>query len=259
MTGSDERGAAADSAERGARPAAPLWKIVLRVLAGVLALALVLLVARQAGGYVPRFAQWVDGLGLWGPFVYVVGYALATVAFVPGSLLTLAGGAIFGLAQGTVLVFSGATLGSTAAFLVARYLARAAIERRLAANRRFAAIDAAVARSGFRIVFLLRLSPAFPFVLLNYGLGLTRVKLRDFVLASVGMLPGSLLYVYYGKVAGDVVALAAGGAAERGPGHYVVLGLGLLATLVVTTLVTRIARRALRDLPELEAPANPPP
>ena len=96
-------------------------------------------------------------------------------------------------------------------------------------------------------MFLLRLSPVFPFVFLNYALGLTRVRLLDYALACFGMLPGTLLYVYYGKVVGDVAALAAGAAAERGAAHYVVLGLGLVATLVVTTVVTRIAQRALRE------------
>jgi uncharacterized membrane protein YdjX (TVP38/TMEM64 family) len=87
----------------------------------------------------------------------------------------------------------------------------------------------------------------FPFNLLNYALGLTRVRFVDYLVASIGMLPGTLLYVYYGKVAGDVARLAGGAAVERGAGYYGVLGLGLLATVVVTTLVTRTARRALQQ------------
>jgi len=215
-------------------------------LIAVGALALILL-GRQAGRYVPVFAQWVNGLGLWGPVVFIIGYAAAAVAFVPGSLLTLAAGAIFGLAQGTVYVFIAATLGSSAAFLVSRYVARQAIERRLASNPRFAAIDRAVGAQGRKIVFLLRLSPVFPFNLLNYALGLTQVRFTDYVMASLGMLPGTLLYVYYGKLAGDVAALAGGAAPEKGAGYYAVLILGLVATIVVTTMVTRTARRALRE------------
>src|SRR5439155_1410723 len=103
---------------------------------------------------------------------------------------------------------SAATLGASAAFLVGRYLARAAVERRIAANPRFAAIDRAVGAEGRKIVFLLRLSPVFPFNLLNYALGLTRVRFADFFLASVGMLPGTVLYVYSGKLIGDVTGLA---------------------------------------------------
>ena len=221
------------------------------------ALIAVLLLGREAGGAIPRFAEWIDGLGVWAPIVFIAGYALAVVAFVPGSLLTLAAGAIFGLIEGTVYVLVAATLGACGAFLVARHVARPAIERRLEGNARFAAIDRAVANEGRRIVFLLRLSPAFPFNLLNYSLGLTRVRFVDYAVASVGMLPGTLLYVYYGKLAGEVAALASGASVERGLEYYLVLGLGLVATVVVTTVVTRLARRALKDAgAEAESPPS---
>jgi len=216
-----------------------------RIALAVVAVAALLVVGRTVGGYLPAFARWVDGLGVWGPIVFVLGYALAAIAFVPGSLLTLAAGAIFGLARGAIYVFIAAVLGASGAFFVARYLARAAVERRLAGNPRFAAIDHAVGAEGRKIVFLLRLSPVFPFNLLNYALGLTRVSYRDYLIASVGMIPGTLLYVYYGKLAGDVAALAGGAAVPKGAGYYAVLVLGLVATVVVTTLVTRTARRAL--------------
>ena len=219
-----------------------------RVLIGVVALAALFAIGREAGAYVPRFAAWVDSLGAIGPLVFIFGYVIATVAFIPGSLLTLSAGAIFGLGAGMVYVFIGASIGATAAFLVSRYIARSAVEDRLAGNVRFAAIDRAVAGQGLKIVTLLRLSPVFPFNLLNYALGLTQVRLRDYVLACLGMLPGTLLYVYYGKLAGDVAALAGGGgtAAGRGAGYWAVMVTGLLATVAVTTVVTRLARRALR-------------
>jgi len=213
----------------------------------VAVVAALVVAGRLAGGALPRFTAWVNGLGVWGPIVFILGYAAAVVAFVPGSVLTLAAGAIFGLAQGTVYVFVAAVLGSAAAFLVARHLARAAVERRIARNPRFCAIDRAVAAEGRKIVFLLRLSPVFPFTLLNYVLGLTRVRFADYVVASLGMIPGTLLYVYYGKLAGDVATLAAGAPAPRGAGYWTVLALGLAATVAVTTVVTRAARRALRE------------
>lgn len=218
-----------------------------RLALGVAALVGLVLLGRQAGGYVQGFAAWVNGLGAWGPLVFVVGYVVATVAFVPGVLLTLAAGAIFGLGRGVLYVFVAATLGASAAFLVSRYVARAVIERRIAGNARFAAIDRAVGAQGRKIVFLLRLSPVFPFNLLNYALGLTRVRFADYLVASAGMVPGTILYVYYGKLIGDVSALAGGAAVEKGPGYYAVLVLGLAATVAVTTVVTRTARRALRD------------
>ena len=222
----------------------PLAKIAV----GVVALIALLALARQGGAYIPQFAAWVNGLGVWGPLVFIVGYAAAVVAFVPASLLTLAAGAIFGLGAGVAYVFVAAVLGSSAAFLVSRYVARGAVERRLAGNARFAAIDRAVGAQGRKIVFLLRLSPAFPFTLLNYALGLTRVRFADYLLAAVGMLPGTLLYVYYGKLAGDVAALAGGAAVEKGSGYYAVLALGLVATIAVTAVVTRTARKALAEV-----------
>lgn len=217
----------------------------LKILLGIVVLAGLIYLGRSAGGYIPEFAAWVDGLGALGPIVFIIGYAVAVVGFIPGSLLTLAAGAIFGLVEGTAYVFVAAVLGSTLAFLIARHGARAAIERRIEGDKRFAAIDRAVGAEGRKIVFLLRLSPVFPFNLLNYSLGLTQVRLVDYLIASVGMLPGSLLYVYTGKVAGDVAAIAGGGAGEKGAADWAVLVLGLVATAVVTVIVTRIARRAL--------------
>jgi uncharacterized membrane protein YdjX (TVP38/TMEM64 family) len=214
------------------------------VVAGI-ALVGVIALGRSAGAYVPQFAEWVDSLGALGPVVFILGYALATVAFIPGSVLTLAAGAIFGLVEGTIHVFIAAVLGSTLAFLIARHGARSVIEKRIEGDARFAAIDRAVGAEGRKIVFLLRLSPVFPFNLLNYGLGLTQVRLTDYVIGALGMLPGTLLYVYAGKLVGDVAAIAGGVETERGAGEWAMLVVGLVATLAVTLYVTRIARAAL--------------
>lgn len=232
----------------------PLLGRLLLVLAG---LAGLVMLGREAGALLPRFAAWVQAQGALGPLVFVLGYAAAVVALVPGSLLTLAAGAVFGLAEGTALVFAAAVLGSTAAFLISRHLARHWVEERLRGDRRFAAIDRAVGRQGRRIVFLLRLSPIFPFSLLNYALGLTGVGLADYLVASLGMLPGTLLYVYSGRLAGDVAAVAGGAGPERSVAAWVVLAVGFAATVAVTLLVTRIARRALRE--ETDAPLEEPP
>ena len=248
----------ASPASAAPAPAARRRTWALRLAIGAAVLAVLLLAGRRLGALVPAFQAWVESLGAWGPLAFVAGYALAVVAFAPGSLLTLAGGAVFGLARGTLYVFVAATLGATLAFLVARHAARPWVERRVSADPRFAAIDRAVAAQGGRIAFLLRLSPLFPFNLLNYALGLTRIRLRDYVLASAGMLPGTLLYVYYGSLAGEL-AQAAGGARTRSPAEWALLAVGLVATVVVTRIVTRIAGRALReatgeDLAPREAP-----
>lgn len=217
----------------------------MKIVALVIAVVGLILLGRQLGGYVPHFAAWVDDLGPLGPAIFAFGYAIATVALIPGSILTLAAGAIFGLAKGTLFVFVGAAAGSAAAFLVARYLARSAVERKIEQNERFASIDAAVASEGLKIVFLLRLSPIFPYNLLNYALGLTRVSFRDYLIASIGMLPGTFLYVYYGKAIGSLAAVAGGADVDKGTGYWIVLSLGLIATIIVTTIVTRIAQRSL--------------
>lgn len=219
-------------------PSATRGKLVLWIVAGLIAATLLILGGRHLGVYIPQFRAWVEGLGALAPVVFILGYAVATVAFIPGSALTIAAGAIFGVVEGTIYTLVGATLGASAAFLLARYVARGAIERRISGNPRFAAIDRAVGREGFKIVALLRLSPVLPFNLLNYALGLTRVRFLHYLAASVAMLPGTLLYVYSGAAVGDL----AGGAGNR-----ILLGIGLVATIAVTTFITRLAGRALRQ------------
>ncbi len=221
------------------------WRIVLTVVV----IVVITLAGRRIAALLPQFSGYIASLGATGPVVFVFGYALACVAFVPASLLTLAAGAIFGLAKGVVLVFAGAMLGASASFLIARYVARGAVERRVTADARFAALDRAIGAQGRRVVFLLRLSPVFPFSLLNYALGLTRVTFADYVIASVGILPGTVMYVYYGRLAGDVAALAA--APRKGPEYYATLIVGLVATIIVTMMMTRAARSALHDAANL--------
>ncbi len=188
---------------------------------------------------------WIDGQGVAGAVVFAALYILACVLFIPGSVLTLGAGFLYGVVHGTVLISIASTLGATAAFLVGRYLARDWVARRVAAHPRFAAIDEAVGREGWKIVGLTRLSPAFPFNLLNYAYGLTRVSLRDYFFASwLGMLPGTVLFVYLGSLAGSLATLGTG-AGERTPAEWVGYGVGLVATLGVTAYVTRLARTAL--------------
>jgi uncharacterized membrane protein YdjX (TVP38/TMEM64 family) len=231
------------------------YRRALVLLFALVALALAL-AGRRLAVELDQIALWLDGLGIYAPLAFVGVYVLATVAFVPGSVLTLAAGALFGLGAGTVYAWVAATLGASLAFLVSRYAVRGLVEKRLATHPRFAALDRAVAGEGRRIAFLLRLSPVFPFNALNYALGATNLKLVDFVIACTGMLPGTLLYVYYGKLAGDVARATGGLTPERGPAYYAVLALGLVATVVVTTYVTRLARRAVADIETKTAAAD---
>ena len=179
-------------------------------------------------------------LGPWGPVLFIAAYIVATVLFLPGSVLTLGAGAVFGVALGSVYVSIASTLGATAAFLVGRYLARDWVAKKIEGNAAFAAIDRAVAAEGWKIVGLTRLSPVFPFSLLNYAFGVTRVSLRDYVLASwIGMMPGTVMYVYVGSLA------RAAGDRARTPAEWTLYAVGLIATIVVTIFVTRLARAAL--------------
>lgn len=218
-----------------------------RIVLALLVVVALVVGGRQLSGQLPRLTAAVESLGVWGPIVFIAAYAVACVAFVPASLLTLGAGALFGVVKGTIIVFIGATLGATLAFLIARYVARDWVSERVQRDPRFSAIDRAIAAQGRRVVFLLRLSPVIPFNVLNYALGLTQVRAADYVVASLGMIPGTLLYVYSGSVAGTVIGAAGASAPVRGPGFYAVLGLGLAATAAVTILVTRVARRALAE------------
>ena len=190
--------------------------------------------------------QTIRGLGPWGPVIFVPLYILATVLFLPGSILTLGAGVIFGVIKGSIVVSISSTLGATAAFLVGRYLARDWVAKKIEGNASFKAIDDAVGREGWKIVGLTRLSPAFPFNLLNYAYGLTRVSLRDYFLASwIGMMPGTVMYVYIGSLAGDLATLGAGPRTTT-PAEWALRIVGLLATVAVTVYVTRLARGALQ-------------
>lgn len=176
---------------------------------------------------------------------FIAFYVMATVALVSGALLTLAAGAIFGLGTGVVIVSVASVLAATAAFVIGRTVARDWVGRRIAAWPHFRALDRVLAERGFWIVLLTRLSPAFPFVLLNYAYGITAVRPRDYVLGSwIGMFPGTVLYVYAGSVAASLGA-ALSGEIDTGGSGRVLLVVGLLATLAVTVLVTRLASRSL--------------
>jgi uncharacterized membrane protein YdjX (TVP38/TMEM64 family) len=190
---------------------------------------------------------WVQGLGVWGPLVYGLIYVAAVVALLPASALTIGAGAVFGLAVGTLTASLASITGASLAFLIARYLARDLVAERLSRDQRFAAVDQAVARNGWIIVGLLRLSPAVPFNVQNYLYGITGIGFWTHLLTSwIAMLPGTALYVYLGHVGRAGMDAAAGGMNRgRTPAEWALLAVGLLATLAVTSLVTRIARQAL--------------
>ncbi|NJO40996.1 MAG: TVP38/TMEM64 family protein [Cyanobacteria bacterium CRU_2_1] len=191
--------------------------------------------------------EWIDGLGSVGAIAFIAIYIIATVAFLPGSILTLGAGVVFGVIQGSIYVFIGATLGATLAFLVGRYLARGWISKKIEGNSKFKAIDQAVGREGFKIVLLTRLSPVFPFNLLNYAFGVTGVSLRDYFLGCVGMIPGTIMYVYLGSLAGNLAMIGTDDQPTNPTVQWAIRIIGFIATVAVTVYVTRIARKALAE------------
>ena len=217
---------------------------VLWTVAAVLALA--------AAGWLLPVKQWLGAALTWAAahpepsaLVFIALYVLATVCLVPGLILTLAGGAIFGLARGVALVSAGSVLGASAAFFIGRTLAREWTRQRIAAWPRFRALDGALGEHGFSIVLLTRLSPLLPFNLLNYAYGITAVRPRDYIVASwLGMLPATVLYVYAGSAAASLAQVLSG-RVRTGRTPIVLLVVGLAATVAVAALVTRLARRRL--------------
>jgi uncharacterized membrane protein YdjX (TVP38/TMEM64 family) len=190
---------------------------------------------------------WIDSLGAIAPIAFILLYIIITVAFVPASIVTLGAGVVFGVVKGSLLVFIGAMLGATAAFLVGRYLARDWVSRKIAGSEKFKAIDDAIAREGGKIIFLIRLSPAFPFNLLNYALGLTKVSLKDYVMGTTGIIPGTIMYVYLGSLAGNLATLGTGEAPSNPTITWAIRIIAFIATVAVTVYVTRIARKALSE------------
>ncbi|MBF2056932.1 MAG: TVP38/TMEM64 family protein [Cyanobacterium sp. T60_A2020_053] len=199
--------------------------------------------------------QWIEGLGALGALVFILLYIIATVAFLPGSVVTLGGGVVFGVVLGSIYVFIGATMGATLAFLIGRYVARDWIAKKIDGNQKFKAIDEGVGREGFKIVLLTRLSPVFPFNLLNYAYGVTGVSLKDYFLGSVGMIPGTIMYVYIGSLAGSLATL--GSETPSNPTlQWAIRIMGFIATVAVTVYVTKIARRALENMPYSQSHTN---
>ena len=228
------------------------WASYLAILVGLIVIVRTLPVGRG----VLALRGWVDGLGFLGMAVFALAYILAALLFIPGSALTLAAGAVFGLTFGTAVVSVASTTAAALAFLIARYLARDKMEHLARRHRKFGAMDRAIGEGGWRIVALLRLSPAVPYSAGNYLYGLTAIRFWPYVLASwLAMLPGTFLYVYLGYA--GTAGLRATEGSSRGPGEWTLLAVGLLATIAVTIYITKLARRALREQAQLEEKDEP--
>lgn len=190
----------------------------------------------------------IESLGSIGAVAFIGIYIVATVAFLPAFILTLGAGVLFGVWLGSVYVFIGATLGSIAAFLVGRYLIRDWVARKIASNDKFNAIDRAVGKEGLKIVLLTRLSPIFPFNLLNYAFGVTGVSVKDYIIGSIGMIPGTVMFVYIGSLAGNLALIGTDAQPTNPTVQWAIRIFGFIATAAVTIYITRVAKQALSQL-----------
>ena len=188
---------------------------------------------------------WIQSLGYISAIAFILLYIVATIALVPGSILTLGAGVVFGVVWGSVYVLIGAIIGETFAFLLGRYLARDWIARKIQHNQTFATLDRALNREGIKIILLTRLSPIFPFSLLNYAFGITGISLRDYFIGSIGIIPMTITYVYLGSLAGDLATIGEATELANPKLQLMIRLIGFLATLAATVYITRIARRAL--------------
>jgi uncharacterized membrane protein YdjX (TVP38/TMEM64 family) len=193
------------------------------------------------------FIQWAKGMGPTGGVVYALFYIAGTALFFPGLPLTLGAGFLYGAVIGTLVVSPASVAGASLAFLIARYFARDWVTHRLKKYPQAAAIDRAIEKNGFKAVVLLRLQPVLPFNILNYALGLTSIRLRDYILASwIGMFPATVLYVYLGSVMNDISDLLRGRPNSGVAGRFLLWG-GLAAIAVLVWWLGRVAKKALRD------------
>ncbi|MEM8502446.1 MAG: TVP38/TMEM64 family protein [Cyanobacteria bacterium P01_D01_bin.1] len=241
-----------------------LWKWVALGMFGSLLFAATPALAQDGGGgpfaFIGQIQQalvgvveWIDGLGVIAPIVFVLAYIVITVAFLPASVVTLGAGFVFGVVKGSILVFIGAMLGATTAFLVGRFVARDWIAKKVEGNRFFNSLDNAIAEEGLKLIFLIRLSPAFPFNLLNYALGLTKVSLRDYIVGTTGIIPGTIMYVYLGSLIGDVAMLGTGETPANPIIDWTIRILIFVTIVAISLYIAKIAKKALNDsVPESE-------
>ena len=187
----------------------------------------------------------IQHIGWIGSVAFILLYICATIFLVPGSILTLGAGVVFGIFWGSIYVLCGALIGETCAFLLGRYLVRDWISNKVEQNQAFFSLNQAIADEGLKIILLTRLSPIFPFSLLNYAFGVTGISLRDYFLGSIGMIPMTITYVYLGSLAEDLASIGETSQLAHPHLQWTIRIFGFIATIVATIYLTRTARQAL--------------
>jgi len=217
---------------------------VLRITLLLVILSLIIVTISQ--GWLEDFVEWADETPTHeAAFALGAVYIVATAAFIPGSILTLAAGFILGIGWGFVTVWFSATIGATAAFFLGRTIAREWAEKLVEKNEKFSAIQTAIGEEEVKVMFLLRLAPLAPFNLLNPILGTFPVSLKNYVLTTFfGIAPGTMLYVYFGSTLGDISG-ASGGDFDKGPEYYVVIVATIVIAIGVVAYITKKAKQIL--------------
>jgi uncharacterized membrane protein YdjX (TVP38/TMEM64 family) len=218
--------------------------LVVLGLAALLSVVLSLYAGPVLAGDAVAAAAWLRGMGLAGGLIFIAAeFAVTLVGVVPGALLGIAAGAIYGVAFGFCTSAAGILAGALVAFGLSRSMLRPWIARLLGRQGRLARLDALIARDGWRIVALLRISPVMPFSITSYALGFSGVSLRSYVLGTLASLPPLLGYVVIGALGGLSLTARTRGGADI---HMVLLGLGAAATLALTIHLSRLLGRVLK-------------
>lgn len=233
--------------------------VILLILAFIIYLIVDSFTTRHITRLTTRFLEAVENLGFGGVVLFGLVYIVATVLLIPGTILTIGAGFIFTRTQdgnqaigtliATAVVFVGATIGSTLAYLLAKYFMRKTISGWASKYRIFFAIDKAIESNGLKIVFLLRLSPLLPFNVLNYFLGITSLSLKDYLLACIGFLPGTAAFTFIGSNLGSLTDVVMNGMEDGGTSRtvrLVILIVGIIASVLAIVVTTIYARRELR-------------
>lgn len=228
-----------------------LKKLVLRIII-IIALVILFLIlnkffniSKKIETVLINTLEWVKSFGILTPIIFGIIYIICTIFLISGAALTLGAGIIFGIVKGSIIVSISSTLAATASFLIGRFFLRDWVSKKIEKYPKFKSVDTAVAKKGWKIVGLTRLSPLFPFVFLNYAFSLTKISLRDYFFASwIGMMPGTIMYVYIGSLIGDIATIGTGDRAKS-PAEWIFTIIGFIITVIVTVYVTYISKKAL--------------
>lgn len=219
--------------------------VVLRCLVLGVFVALIIAGGWLLQDHIPAIEAWIKASGGKAPLIFILIFVIGITLLIPADILVFAAGALFGVGYGFLYVALGAAIAAPLQFWIAHRFLKGRAESFIERHPTFAAIDQAVSRQGLRIAFLLRLGPV-PFSPLSYILGISRISLRDYLLAAPAALPTFLAVVYYGDVAAHLTKLATG--LEHGSTlHYAIMIGGMLIAVIATVYITHIARKALKD------------